>query len=177
MTISLVSRLGLVIAFVVAAGGCGSAPSSSFLGDTSRFGADPRLEHALVYRHPSRSARDFRKVWLDTIEVQFANPSDAKEVDVAGMKEFIAFWRRETEAQLKVTHELASSPGEGTLRMRMALTRVLPAKPGQMFTPITTPTRLDLATATPTFCGPPPGAPSGSPVTLIMPPMPWIMKS
>ena len=33
------------------------------------------------------------------------------------------------------------------------------------------------ATGTPARCGPPPGAPSGSPVTLIIPPMPWIMKS
>ena len=30
---------------------------------------------------------------------------------------------------------------------------------------------------TPTFCGPPPGLPSASPVTLIRPHMPWIMKS
>ena len=30
---------------------------------------------------------------------------------------------------------------------------------------------------TPTFCGPPPGLPSASPVTLISPHMPWIMKS
>ena len=33
------------------------------------------------------------------------------------------------------------------------------------------------ATGTPARCGPPPGAPSGSPVTLIMPPMPCTMKS
>jgi hypothetical protein len=33
------------------------------------------------------------------------------------------------------------------------------------------------ATATPTFCGPPPGWSSASPVTDIMPPMPWMMKS
>ncbi|MNL54115.1 hypothetical protein D3C87_1774190 [compost metagenome] len=30
---------------------------------------------------------------------------------------------------------------------------------------------------TPTFCGPSPGSPSGTPVTLINPPMAWIMKS
>ena len=30
---------------------------------------------------------------------------------------------------------------------------------------------------TPTFCGPAPGLPSASPVTLIRPLMPWIMKS
>ena len=30
---------------------------------------------------------------------------------------------------------------------------------------------------TPTFCGPPPGRPSFSPVTLIRPPMAWIRKS
>ena len=29
----------------------------------------------------------------------------------------------------------------------------------------------------PAFCGPPPGRSSRSPVMLIMPPMPWIMKS
>ena len=33
------------------------------------------------------------------------------------------------------------------------------------------------ATATPTFCGPPPGRSSRSPVTLMRPPRPWIMKS
>ncbi|KAG1316760.1 hypothetical protein G6F63_015935 [Rhizopus arrhizus] len=33
------------------------------------------------------------------------------------------------------------------------------------------------ATATPAFCGPPPGRASRSPVMLISPPMPWIMKS
>jgi len=33
------------------------------------------------------------------------------------------------------------------------------------------------ASATPAFCGPPPGRPSFSPVTLISPPMPWMMKS
>ncbi len=33
------------------------------------------------------------------------------------------------------------------------------------------------ATATPTFCGPPPGRSSRSPVTLMRPPSPWIMKS
>ncbi|CFO31627.1 Uncharacterised protein [Bordetella pertussis] len=32
-------------------------------------------------------------------------------------------------------------------------------------------------TATPAFCGPPPGRSSRSPVMLIRPPMPWIMKS
>ena len=30
---------------------------------------------------------------------------------------------------------------------------------------------------TPTRCGPPPGRSSRSPVTLMSPPMPWIMKS
>jgi hypothetical protein len=33
------------------------------------------------------------------------------------------------------------------------------------------------ATATPTFCGPPPGSASFSPVMLIRPPMAWMMKS
>ncbi len=33
------------------------------------------------------------------------------------------------------------------------------------------------AMATPTFMGPPPGAPSGSPVMLMRPPSPWTMKS
>jgi len=32
-------------------------------------------------------------------------------------------------------------------------------------------------TGTPTFSGPPPGLPSGSPVTLINPLIAWIMKS
>ena len=32
-------------------------------------------------------------------------------------------------------------------------------------------------TATPTRIGPPPGSPSGRPVMLIIPPMPWMMKS
>ena len=31
--------------------------------------------------------------------------------------------------------------------------------------------------ATPAFCGPPPGTSSGSPVTLMKPDMPWMMKS
>ena len=31
------------------------------------------------------------------------------------------------------------------------------------------------ATATPTRIGPPPGSPSGRPVRLISPPMPWMM--
>ena len=31
--------------------------------------------------------------------------------------------------------------------------------------------------ATPAFCGPPPGRSSRSPVTLMKPPMPWMMKS
>ena len=33
------------------------------------------------------------------------------------------------------------------------------------------------AIAIPAFCGPPPGRSSRSPVTLMKPPMPWMMKS
>ena len=148
MALSRFLRIALIAAATLSAAGCGSTPDSSYLGDTSRFKPDAKLGNALSDRHPTRSPRDFKKVWLDNMEVLFANSAEAREVDAASLKEFIAFWRSETESHLKASHELATGPGEGTLKLRMALTHVHPAKSGQMITPITSPTRVDLATAT-----------------------------
>ncbi len=129
--------------------GCASS-STAFMGDTGKFTADPRHDGALVYRHPGKAVKDYSKVWLDSMEVRFANPSDAGEVDPKAMQEFIAFWRSEVEKHLVTDRNftLVQAAGPGTLRLRLALTGIRPARQGQLFTATVMPGRLDIGSAT-----------------------------
>lgn len=141
--------LALITATVVGMAGCSSA-STDFLGDTSKLAADPKFDGALVYRHPTKTAKDYPKVWLETTQVRFANPSDANEADPKATQEFIDFWRSEIERHLVTGRNftLVKEAGPGTLRFRLAITGVQPAKAGQLFTATAMPGRLDLGTAT-----------------------------
>lgn len=129
--------------------GCTSS-STEFMGDTSKFAVDAKYDGALVYRHPSKATKDYSKVWLDTMEVRFVNPADASEIDPNARQEFIDFWRSEVEKHLVTDRNftLAKSAGQGTLRLRLALTGVRPAKQGQLFTATAMPGRMDIGSAT-----------------------------
>lgn len=70
------------------------------MGDTSKFAVDSKFGGALVYRHPTKPAKDYPKVWLDSAEVLFANPSSTGDAYPKELQEFIAFWRGEVEKHL-----------------------------------------------------------------------------
>ena len=114
--------------------GCGTSSSkrpapvvksTAFLGDISNLTPDSR--GVLVYRHPTRKASGFAKFWIEKMEVQFAEPAEAKKIDPAAMKEFMTFWRNEVETHVKsLGLAVAESGGENKIRLRMALTNLQP---------------------------------------------------
>lgn len=105
------------------------ASYSGFLGDYSQLAPSPRVQGAMVYRHPQKPLASYQKFFLDPVVVHFSPDAEGTALDPAQLFELTSYFRTELSLGLSARGKLAPSPGPGVLRVRIALTDVKTTTP------------------------------------------------
>lgn len=135
----------------VIAAGCATKKSaeyqySGFLSDYSRLEPDTD-ESGEIYIDPSVDFRKYDKILLERIMVWYKEDSEYKGIDPAELKMLTDYFHDAIVKELGEAYPLVTESGPGVLRVRMAITELIPAKPAMSVVVLVTPyaTVADLA--------------------------------
>ena len=125
--------LGLLVAGALLAGcaasGMTDVKKTGFLGDYSLLtpGGDDRA--ALLYIKKDVDYKPYNKVMFERVVVVFADNAKYREIDPAMLKELTDYYQNALFNAVKDGYEVVDQPGPGVLRVRAAITDVVPSKP------------------------------------------------
>ena len=121
--------------------GCqsGKTARSGFLGDYSGFRASSEYKGAMEYRHPTLTLADYNKFMIDPILVHFAPNAKGTAIDPAKIMKLTDYAAEQLRESLSKRYQVVSAPGQGVLRLRVALTEIKKTTPAMNILP---PTKL-----------------------------------
>jgi hypothetical protein len=124
----VVLMVGVVLTIVA---GCtaGKSTYSGFLGNYPIFKPGPKDGADLVYFKENVDFRAYNKVMLDQVTFYFKKDSKYKGVNPQELKEFSDAFHLAIFEALKGAYPLVSKPGPDVLRIRVAITDLVPSKP------------------------------------------------
>lgn len=123
--------LGLVVCGLALAA-CAPRPPvapSGFLGDYSDFQPDPRGSEALVYLKPDLDLARYDAVIIDPVVVALSAEAASRPVDPAQLAALANYFHDALRIALRGAYPVVAEPGDGVLRLRVALTDVIPTRP------------------------------------------------
>jgi len=134
------ARLGLVAAGVVLLFGAGcvsglerrpKAPHdwSGFLDDYSRLQLGDVGELAYVYRNPKARWTDYDKVLLEPVALWRSGKNALEPIPEQDLLRLIAHFERAVRSRLGAGFAVVTTPGPGTLRIRLAVTEARASDP------------------------------------------------
>jgi hypothetical protein len=116
--------------------GCASTPSgeakpkyAGFLGDYSKLQPVPDGDGAERYVDPKQNFKQYNKVMLDRIRVWYKNDADYKGIDPTELKALTDYFQNAIVKALEPTYPVVTKPGPDVLRVRVAITDLIPTKP------------------------------------------------
>lgn len=110
---------------------------SGFLADYSGLTPSPNVDGAMAYRNPNFDLAKYRKFIIDPIGVHFAPDASGAAVDPATLQEMTQYFRAKLIEGLSKNYQVVEQPGEGTMRLRIALTDLQKANPALNIHPAT----------------------------------------
>ena len=117
----------------VLAGGAGQAGQKAghtgFLKNYAQLKPDPQVDGALRYVNPKRNLKQYDRFMIDPIAVYFAPGAKGAGIDPAKLKELTDYFRSELVKALTKNYRVVSGPGEGVMRLRIAITDVEESEP------------------------------------------------
>ena len=143
----------LMAFFLIAfAAGCASTASkpyqhSGFLSDYSRLHPSGKDKEAEIYIDPAVDFKQYDKILLERIRVYYKDDAENKEIDPTQLKMLTDYFYHAIERELADAYPIVTEPGPGVLRVRIAITELVPAKPAISVVVLVTPyaTVADLA--------------------------------
>jgi hypothetical protein len=149
-------------------GGCASTPLTGglarrpayedFLSQPQRLRPVANESGALVWVDPGVDLARYRIFLIEPIQVRLAEDAAHKTVDPAELKALADYLREALVKALTPTYKVVSQPGPGVLKMRVAITDLVPTKPQYSVAALVIP----YATVADIASGPVSGAPAGS---------------
>jgi len=131
--------LGRVLTMVLflAAASCASTPEpeqtplnfSGFLENYSGFEPAPDGSGALVYLNPDRNLKRYTKVMIDPLVVWHSPDAEYKGINSAELMRLALTFQNRMVVALDSGYAIVYNPGPDVLRIRAAITDVVPAKP------------------------------------------------
>lgn len=120
---------------------------TGFLSDYSRLEADPDGSKAMRYRNPEADMKKYKKVLLDRIIVWLKDDAEYKGIDPDAMKAMTDYFHEAIVRELGSDYTLVTEPGPDVLRVRIAVTDLVPTKTAVTVLVLVTPyaTVADLA--------------------------------
>jgi len=153
MTKNFEKYLVIVPILLLLVAGCASTKEASgpkysgFLSDYSKLQADPDSSGAMRYRNPAVDIKKYNKILLDRIMVFIKDDAEYKAIDPADMKAMTDYFHEAIARELGDAYPLVNEAGPGVLRVRLAITDLVPTQSAMSVVMLVTPyaTVADLA--------------------------------
>ena len=137
--------LGMMICFLVFTAGCASKPPvsgygpttkslagykySGFLSDYSKLRPDVNEKGAMIWRKPGVDFSKYDKVMVDRLMFVFKDDTEDKVIDATELKALADYFHEAFVKDLGKEYPVVNAPGPGVLRIRAAVTEIIPNKP------------------------------------------------
>jgi hypothetical protein len=116
------------VALMIATG-CATQKGSGFLDDYSGFKKGPRGGADFVYFKEGVDFKAYNKVMMDHVVFYFSKDSKYKGIHPDTLKELSDTFHKAVVEALGDAYPLVDEPGPGVMRVRIAITNVVPSKP------------------------------------------------
>jgi hypothetical protein len=131
------SRAALALASVLLLTGAAGAQqptfgdytAKGFLSDYSRLEPEGGESEAFRFRDPSTDFGKYDKLLVDRIQVFLKEDVDYKGIDPTAIKELADYFHDAIAKAVEGQYEMVREPGPGVLRLRIAVTDLVPNKP------------------------------------------------
>jgi hypothetical protein len=111
------------------AGQFGDYKPHGFLSDYSKLKPEGGNSDAYKYRDPKADAAKYNKLMIDRIKVYLKDDAKSKEIDPAELKELTDYFHQAIVKAVKGAYPVVREPGPDVLRLRIAVTDLVPNKP------------------------------------------------
>lgn len=101
---------------------------SGFLSDYSKLQPDPDGSKAMRYRNPQADLKNYNKVMIDKIVISLKNDAEYKAIDPNEMKTLTDYFREAIVRELGSDYPVVNQAGPDVLRVRIAITDLVPTK-------------------------------------------------
>ncbi len=122
----------ILLAFSVPAvwaGQFGDYNPQGFLSDYSKLKPEGGDSHAYKYRDPKADVAKYKKVMIDRIKIYLKDDAKSKEIDPTQLKELADYFHGAIVKEMKGGYPVVTEPGPDVLRLRIAITDLVPNKP------------------------------------------------
>ena len=122
----------LSLIFVTFLAGCAttSPPPSGFMGDYSMLRTDSSGDSSLQWwEKRGFNWQQYQKVMLDPVIIHYHPEARTKRINPEKEKRLSHYFRRAVEKELEGKYSIVTTPGPDVLRVRAAITEILPACP------------------------------------------------
>lgn len=107
----------------------GDYQAKGFLTDYSKIKPSPDQPNTFKYRDPEADFGKYHKLLVDRITLWFKDDSDYKGIDPDELKTLTDYFYKAIEAKVGDAYPMVSEPGPDVLRLRIAVTDIVPNKP------------------------------------------------
>lgn len=107
----------------------GDYESHGFLSDYSQLKPEANNSKAFIFSNDSIDKRRYKKVMVDRIKVFLKKDIEYKGIDPAELHELVQYFHKAIENTLGNTYPIVSEPGPDVIRLRIAVTDLVPNKP------------------------------------------------
>jgi hypothetical protein len=123
----------VVVAAVFASSGCSKsrppAEPSGYLGDYSGFEPHPRRPGALLYTRPGLDLGRYKRVIVEPFEVALSPEVSEQSIDPEDLEQLSKYMYDAIVIVLRDVYPVVTEPGLEVLRLRVAITELVPTKP------------------------------------------------
>ena len=102
---------------------------SGYLGDYSEFERRDESTEALIYVKPGLELSRYKRVIIDPVTVALSPKATAHAVNPAELMALSGYLRDALKIALRDAYPVVEEPGDDVIRLRVAITDVIPTKP------------------------------------------------
>jgi hypothetical protein len=102
---------------------------SGFLGDYSEFQPDRQGSEALIYVKPDADLGRYHQMIIEPVHVALSKEAEGRAVNPAELVALSDYLHDALEIAIRGAYSVAEEPGPDVLRLRVAITDVIPTKP------------------------------------------------
>ena len=122
---------------------------AGFLSDYSKLQPAPDGSEAMVWRKPGTDLKAYTKILVDRLNFFYKEDAEYKGIDPTELKALADYFHETFVKNLGTTYPIVNEPGTEVLRVRVALTDIIPNKPAVSVVTLAVPylTFADLGTS------------------------------
>ncbi len=116
--------------FLMLPSGCANAPpQSGFLQDYAALHQDPEDKSLFWYEIPNVNWKKYPKLMIDPVVVYLHPEAKNRQIDPEALSELTEYFRNAVIEEVQDVYPVVDKPGPDVLRIRAAITDIIPANP------------------------------------------------